>query len=50
MNAKDMQKLITEYNIKSPDTGNDLSDLIAFNLMFSTSIGPTSEKKGFVQY
>lgn len=33
--------------IKSPETGNDLSDPIPFNLMFGTNIGPTGDYKGF---
>jgi len=48
MNATSIQQLIEQYNIKSPNTNNDLSEPIAFNLMFSTSIGPTSEKKWLV--
>jgi glycyl-tRNA synthetase len=48
MNATEMQQLIKQYNIKSPNTKNDLSEPIAFNLMFSTSIGPTGQTKGLV--
>ena len=47
MNAEEMKDLMNEYNIKSPITGNDLSDPMEFNLMFSTSIGPTGTLKGF---
>jgi glycyl-tRNA synthetase len=49
MNATEMQQLIKQYNIKSPNTKNDLSEPIAFNLMFSTSIGPKGQTKGLVQ-
>lgn len=49
MNAIGIQQLIEQYNIKSSNTNNDLSQPIAFNLMFSTTIGPTSEKKRLVQ-
>ncbi|CAF4630119.1 unnamed protein product [Rotaria sp. Silwood1] len=49
MNVKDLQKLLEQYNIKSPNTNNDLSEPIAFNLMFSTSIGPTSQMKGYLR-
>jgi glycyl-tRNA synthetase (class II) len=49
MNATGIQQLIEQYNIKSSNTNNDLSQPIAFNLMFSTTIGPTSEKKRLVQ-
>jgi len=50
MQAIDMQQLVKQYNIKSPNTNNDLSEPIAFNLMFSTSIGPTGQIKGLVKY
>jgi glycyl-tRNA synthetase len=46
MKAEDMQNTIVKYNIKSPLTGNDLSEPIEFNLMFSTSIGPAGLIKG----
>ena len=41
-----MRSTIRKYNMKSPVTNNDLSDPIEFNLMFSTSIGPTGTLKG----
>jgi glycyl-tRNA synthetase len=46
MNAKDMQRLIEKYQIRSPNTKNELSEPMAFNLMFATSIGPTGQMKG----
>lgn len=36
-----LDKCITEHNIKAPETGNDLSPAQAFNLMFGSDIGPT---------
>jgi len=48
MNAIDIQRLIEQYNIKAPNTNNNLSEPVAFNLMFPTSIGPTSQIKGLV--
>ena len=48
MDKEDMRKLMREYNMKSPITGNELSDPMEFNLMFSTSIGPTGTVKGYV--
>jgi glycyl-tRNA synthetase len=33
--------------VKSPETGNDLSPPIPFNLMFPTFIGPTGLAKGY---
>ena len=46
MNATEMGDLMKKYKMKSPVTGNDLSDPMEFNLMFSTSIGPTGTVKG----
>ncbi|XP_002739603.2 glycine--tRNA ligase-like [Saccoglossus kowalevskii] len=37
------------YNVKSPVSGNDVSDPIEFNLMFSTSIGPSGIIPGFLR-
>lgn len=42
---KDMHEVITKFNFKSPITGNDLTEPIAFNLMFPTQIGPTGDFK-----
>ena len=47
MNDKEMHEVITKYKLKSPITNNDLSEPVAFNLMFSTSIGPTGTIKGY---
>jgi glycyl-tRNA synthetase len=38
---------IKAYGIKSPESGNDLSDPYPFNLMFSTQIGPTGTLQGY---
>ena len=35
--AEDMKSIIQEFNIKSPLTGNELSDPMEFNLMFQAS-------------
>ena len=43
-----MASTIQKYNMKSPLTGNDLTEPMEFNLMFSTSIGPGGNLKGFV--
>ena len=48
MNAEEMNNIMKEYNMKSPVTGNDLSEPMEFNLMFSTSIGPTGTLKGLL--
>ncbi|CAJ0928601.1 unnamed protein product, partial [Mesorhabditis belari] len=46
---KDMQAAIEKFNFKSPLTGNDLTEPIAFNLMFPTQIGPTGDYKAFLR-
>lgn len=40
---------IKEYGLKSPDTGNDLSDAAPFNMMFSTQIGPSGYLSGYLR-
>ncbi len=35
--------------MKAPETGNDLSEALPFNLMFETSIGPTGTQRGFLR-
>ena len=37
----ELGELLKKYNAKSPVTGNDLTDPVEFNLMFTTSIGPS---------
>ena len=46
MGAKEMNEVIVKYNMKAPVTNNDLTEPVAFNLMFPTSIGPTGTIKG----
>jgi glycyl-tRNA synthetase len=41
MGKDQLDAVIKELNIKSPETGNDLSEALPFNLMFKTQIGPT---------
>ena len=41
--------LITKYNIKNPTTGGDVLPPVAFNLMFQTSIGPSSNLAGYLR-
>ncbi len=49
MNDTDLNALIQKYKIKSPDTGNDLSEAFKFNLMFGTHIGPAGGVQGFLR-
>ncbi|XP_042912505.1 glycine--tRNA ligase [Parasteatoda tepidariorum] len=46
---EEMNAILRKFDIKSPNTGNDLSDALEFNLMFSTSIGPTGYLKGYLR-
>ena len=46
MNMEDMRQTMRKYDLKSPLTANELSDPMEFNLMFSTSIGPSGQVKG----
>ena len=39
--AEQLDACIKAEKIKAPDTGNELSEAVPFNLMFSTQIGPT---------
>ncbi|XP_069119560.1 glycine--tRNA ligase-like [Argopecten irradians] len=49
MTKEELGELIRKYEMKSPVTGNDVSDPMEFNLMFGTSIGPTGQMKGFLR-
>lgn len=46
---EEMNQILRKYDIKSPVTGNEVSDAIEFNLMFSTYIGPSGAIKGFLR-
>lgn len=41
--------LIVRFDIKAPDTGNDLTKPEEFNLMFDSNIGPTGQVKGYLR-
>ncbi len=47
--AEEMGAIMKEFGMKSPLTGNDLSEPMEFNLMFQTMIGPTGTVKGFLR-
>ncbi|KAF3932375.1 hypothetical protein ABW19_dt0202602 [Dactylella cylindrospora] len=42
-------EIITKYQIKNPGTGGDLELPVAFNLMFGTAIGPSSNLPGYLR-
>lgn len=46
MTKNEMGAILTKFNMKSPTTGNDLTEPMEFNLMFATQIGPTGLIKG----
>ncbi|KAK9696099.1 Glycine--tRNA ligase 1, mitochondrial [Basidiobolus ranarum] len=45
----ELGELMKKYDIKSPETGNDLTEPVEFNLMFESSIGPTGQVKGYLR-
>lgn len=48
MNKAEMSEVMKKFNMKSPLTGNELTEPIEFNLMFETQIGPSGLIKGYV--
>jgi glycyl-tRNA synthetase len=46
LSAEELGAKIKQFGIVAPDTKNTLSDPFPFNLMFSTSIGPTGLLQG----
>jgi glycyl-tRNA synthetase len=47
--GKELAELIRKHDIKAPETGNDLSEPVEFNLMFDSNIGPTGQVKGYLR-
>lgn len=48
-NKTQMKEVLHKLKVKSPDTGNDLTDPEEFNLMFATQIGPSGNVPGFLR-
>lgn len=46
---KELAAIFKTYMIKAPESGNDLSDPYAFNLMFPTPIGPGGYLQGYLR-
>ncbi|CAD7694264.1 unnamed protein product [Nyctereutes procyonoides] len=46
---QELGDLFVNYNVKSPNTGNDLSPPVSFNLMFKTFIGPGGNMPGYLR-
>lgn len=49
LGEKEMDECFKKFNAKAPETGNELTPSYPFNLMFSTSIGPTAKLPGFLR-
>ncbi|XP_046419532.1 glycine--tRNA ligase [Neodiprion pinetum] len=49
MSKQELAAVVSRFNMKSPITGNDLTEPIEFNLMFATQIGPSGLIKGFLR-
>ena len=46
---EELWEVFKKYAIKSPETGNDLTEPQAFNLMFPVPIGPIGDQSGFLR-
>ena len=44
-----LNECIKNEKVRAPDTGNELSEAVPFNLMFSTDIGPTGHLHGYLR-
>lgn len=49
LDATGLGAALTRYEVKAPDTKNDISAPFAFNLMFRTSIGPKGDATGYLR-
>lgn len=45
-NGEELAAIMKKFDIRSPESGNELSEPKEFNLMFESSIGPTGHLKG----
>lgn len=48
-NGEELGQLIKKYELKNPNTGVEPSPPVAFNLMFQTTIGPSSNAPGYLR-
>lgn len=48
-NGEQLGDLIKQYDLKNPNTGVQPSPPVAFNLMFQTAIGPSSNAPGYLR-
>lgn len=49
MAGEELHRAIAELGIKAPESGNDLSEPVPFNLMFKTNIGPSANCTGYLR-
>ncbi|KAI7902609.1 glycyl-tRNA synthetase [Cokeromyces recurvatus] len=47
--GEQLAEIMKKFDIRSPETGNELSEPKEFNLMFESLIGPTGQLKGFLR-
>lgn len=45
----ELGQLCKKFDIRNPDSGNEVSEPVQFNLMFASSIGPTGQHPGFLR-
>ncbi|BGP06170.1 Glycine--tRNA ligase 1, mitochondrial [Rhodotorula toruloides] len=45
----ELGQLIREHKIVAPETGNEVTQPVEFNLMFDSNIGPTGQLKGYLR-
>ncbi|CEG77471.1 Putative Glycyl-tRNA synthetase [Rhizopus microsporus] len=48
-NGEELAAIMKKFDIRSPESGNELSEPKEFNLMFESSIGPTGHLKGYLR-
>ncbi|KAI8368288.1 glycyl-tRNA synthetase [Radiomyces spectabilis] len=48
-NGQELAEIMQKFDIRSPETGNELSVPQEFNLMFESQIGPTGQLKGYLR-
>ncbi|KAF2087602.1 glycyl-tRNA synthetase [Saccharata proteae CBS 121410] len=48
-NGEELGQLMVKYDIRNPATRNQLLPPVAFNLMFQTAIGPSSNMPGYLR-
>ena len=49
LSCEQLGAALKSYDVKSPDTKNDISAPFPFNLMFKTSIGPKGDQVGYLR-